>query len=274
CSWMLGDGRLKCQACGTRYSSRSVWDAVRLPDPTRRRLLEAFAHGISAYSLRFEAGACVDSTERFYRLLRACCALQARISASAVQVAGTRGETVHARSMRGWSSSDTVMLVGIAEMNERVRIAAPPGRDLRDWVGLLRRHAAVGGLYSVERPFALASLPVRGSYVIARRTLVRAASEEGSAEAFWSYARSRLQGLRKIPCRYFPLYLGEMCYRFNHRGDDLASLLFDVVRSTAIQDVRELMQTPLEGMRRPGPREQLPDRVREFSTVILPSQGN
>src|SRR5688572_411963 len=38
-SWALGDGRLKCRGCGMRYSWRSVWDGLRLPDEAKHGLL-------------------------------------------------------------------------------------------------------------------------------------------------------------------------------------------------------------------------------------------
>ncbi|HKE92860.1 MAG TPA: hypothetical protein VKB34_01025 [Povalibacter sp.] len=212
---------------------------MRLPEPTRLHLLHSFESGISAYRLRFEDGACIDSTERFYRLMRACCTLQARVSSAALAVTSTAsGHSVC--SMRGWSRTQRVALIGIAGDGDCVRIASPPAREIADWLPLLRRHAAVGGLYFPQPQCAVASLPMRGNYVIVRRPGNSCAN--GSAGLFWSFARERLQRLRKIPWQYFGLYLGEMCYRFNHRGCELGPLLLELARSTDIRDARALMQ--------------------------------
>lgn len=62
-SWVLGDGRLKCRDCSMRYSWRSVWDGVRLPEQTKHELLEAFVQGVTAYRQRFDEGACIDTRE-------------------------------------------------------------------------------------------------------------------------------------------------------------------------------------------------------------------
>lgn len=44
--YRLADGRLKCRACGQRFSGTSVWDSVRLPNATKLRLLELFVLGV------------------------------------------------------------------------------------------------------------------------------------------------------------------------------------------------------------------------------------
>src|SRR5262245_54882407 len=73
-AWTLGDGRFKCRCCGTRYSWTSVWDSVRLDASTKERLIESFVDGVPVYRQRLHIDACLCSQERFYRVLRACCA--------------------------------------------------------------------------------------------------------------------------------------------------------------------------------------------------------
>jgi len=73
--YRLGDGRLKCRACGLRFTWTSVWDSVRLPTATKARLLELFVLGVPSYRQRFLSDTSAVSRERFYRLVRGCCAL-------------------------------------------------------------------------------------------------------------------------------------------------------------------------------------------------------
>lgn len=40
-----------------------------------------------------------------------------------------------------------------------------------------------------------------------------------------------------MPRKYFHLYLGEVCYRFNHRAEDLKPLLVRLLKATGIQDI-------------------------------------
>ena len=51
-------------------------------------------------------------------------------------------------------------------------------------------------------------------------------------EGFWSWAKERLFKHHGISPRWFPLYLKELEFRYNHRDDDLFELL--VARMSAI----------------------------------------
>lgn len=48
-------------------------------------------------------------------------------------------------------------------------------------------------------------------------------------EGFWSYAKGKLIRHRGISPRYFPLYLFEMQFRYNHRRQDLFPLLLKAI---------------------------------------------
>jgi len=43
---------------------------------------------------------------------------------------------------------------------------------------------------------------------------------------------------RGVPRQYFHLYLAEVCFRFNHRNEDLKPLLYKLLRQTSIQELR------------------------------------
>jgi len=73
-SYQLSDGRRKCCRCGRRYSVRSVWETSQLPASIRNRLIEMFALGVPVYRQRFRQDTSPAARERFYRVLRACCA--------------------------------------------------------------------------------------------------------------------------------------------------------------------------------------------------------
>ncbi|WP_247709143.1 hypothetical protein [Ralstonia solanacearum] len=77
--YKLSDGRLKCRACGKRFSWTSVWDSVRLSSREKTRLLELFVLGVPVYRQRFDRSVSAKSRERFYRLIRACMAQQEQL---------------------------------------------------------------------------------------------------------------------------------------------------------------------------------------------------
>lgn len=237
-AWVLGDGRFKCRACGRRYSWTSVWDSARLSEPAKHALLDAFVRGVPAAQSTVEQ-ACADSRERFYRLIRACCAQHERPARDALAIALC--QSAGARStMRGWSTSHQVIILGIGERNGNVRISAPPG-DIQEILPLLRERTAVGGVVQVSSTQAYACLQIQGDYVSVPRT-TRAPIALGPAHEFWHHARTHLQMFRKIPLKFFPLYLAETCLRFNHRAEDLRTLLRDCMSSTPSGDVKALLR--------------------------------
>lgn len=239
-SWALGDGRLKCRGCSLRYSRRSVWDGVRLPEHTKHELLEAFVQGVAAYRQRFDAGACIDTRERFYRLARACCALHTSTEASAVRI--TRCPSTIGKAgpqLRGWNTATRVVVLAIAAEEGRMRIAPPPDRTPAV-VTTLRERAAIGSVYCLNESKALANLQVQGNYVVSQ------GGRHGSLaltpiEEFWEYASERLRSFRRVPCRFFHLYMGEICFRFNQRGADLSQSLYSLLQSISMDQAKAVI---------------------------------
>jgi transposase len=237
-AWVLGDGRLKCRTCGRRYSWTSVWDSVRLSESAKHALLDAFVRGMPAAQSTADQ-ACADSRERFYRLIRACCAQHERLPRDGLAIA--QCHMASARSaMRGWAMTQQVIIVGIAERHGNVRISAPAG-EIQEILPLLRERTAVGGVVQLGSTQAYACLQIQGDYVSVPRT-TRAPLGLQPAQEFWHFARSHLQIFRKIPLKFFPLYLAETCLRFNHRSDDMRTLLHAFMSSTASGEVKMLLR--------------------------------
>jgi transposase len=241
-AWILADGRCKCKACGARYSSRSVWDSIRLADATKHRLLKAFVEGRSAYRQRFERGACVDSRERFNRLVRACCTLHESVAANALRFATCRPskERPPGSSMRGWARAGSVLLVPLREIAGRVSVDGPSPRSAENLIAFLSQRVAVGGVHCIGDGTAFATLRVRRDYVVIGNPSYSALGA-GLLDMFWTYARRRMQPLRTVARAFVHLHLGEMCYRFNHRSSDLAAELYQLLQSTDATQARALL---------------------------------
>jgi transposase len=238
-AWVLGDGRLKCRGCGRRYRWKSVWGSVRLSEAAKEALLDAFVRGVPASQCMAEQ-ACADSRERFYRLLRACCAKHERPSRDGLSIVDCLPSPLRVRpAMRGWSKLQRVMIVGFAERAGLIQITAPLG-GTASVLPRLRERTAVGGVLQLDDTQASACLQIQGQYVIVPRT-TRAALVMNPAEAFWRHTRMHLQMFRKIPIKFFQLYLAEACLRFNQRGNDLQALLREVMQTTAIGDLKPLL---------------------------------
>ncbi|WP_333689271.1 transposase [Methylococcus capsulatus] len=60
-------------------------------------------------------------------------------------------------------------------------------------------------------------------------------------EGFWSYAKNWLYMYRGVPRQYFHLYLAEVCYRFNHRHENLQPLLYKLLKQISTQELRPIL---------------------------------
>lgn len=62
-----------------------------------------------------------------------------------------------------------------------------------------------------------------------------------SIEGFWSHTKNWLYPYRGVPRRYFHLYLGEICYHFNHRKGDLKPLLSKLLRWKTTSAIKPIL---------------------------------
>ena len=100
-----------------------------------------------------------------------------------------------------------------------------------------------GPLYYTDQWQAYATLKLRGEHVMIRKEKGRPAGRDhiNGIEGFWSYAKNWLYPYRGVPSKYFHLYLGEVCYRFNHRDEDLQTLLYRLLRETPLSKLTPLL---------------------------------
>ena len=244
-SWKLGDGRHKCKRCGTRYTIRSAWEASRLAERTKRQLLERFVLGVPVYRQRFRTPASAKAAERFYRLARACCAYTEHLRAPFEGVVECDETTFGGRrkGKRGWGAAGKIIVFGILQRNGKVKVFPVQARSGRRIVRLVCAHTRPGSLYYTDDWQAYASLAVRGEHIVVRKDGGRPKGRDhiNGIEGFWSYAKHWLYPYRGVPQKFFHLYLGEICYRFNHRKEDLFPLVLQLMKRLDYDEIRPLL---------------------------------
>jgi transposase len=218
---------------------------VRLSGPTKQRLLDLFALGVPSYRQRFRSATTATSRERFYRLVRACCALieqlreplEGSIECDETLFGGAR------KGKRGWGAAGKVLVFGLIKRNGKVRAMPIASRDRATIMQAIEAHTREGTLYYTDEWHAYATLKLRGNHVRIRKEKGRPAGREhiNGIEGFWSYAKNWLYPYRGVPRQYFHLYLGEVCYRFNHRDDDLKPLFLRLLKQFSIQEIRSIL---------------------------------
>jgi len=84
---------------------------------------------------------------------------------------------------------------------------------------------------------------MRGEHVIIRKQKGRPVGRDhiNGIEGFWSYAKNWLYPYRGVPRKYFHLYLGEICYRFNHRDEDIKPLLISMLKTISTRELEPIL---------------------------------
>jgi transposase len=240
-AWRLGDGRLKCRRCGRRYVWTTAWAGVRISAASKRRLLELFVLGVPVYRQRFRSEVSAPTAERFYRIVRACCAMAEELRepfAGAIEC----DETMFGGARpgkRGWGAAGKLIVFGLVKRNGEVKAVAIDARSRAAVMRQIQAHSREGSLYYTDDWQAYATLKLRGEHVRIRKEKGKPVGREhiNGIEGFWSYAKNWLYPFRGVPRKHFHLYLGEICFRFNHRSEDLYPLLYKLLRTTNFNDL-------------------------------------
>lgn len=240
----LGDGRRQCRRCRHRFRlAPSLWEASRLAPRTKHQLLEWFALGVPAYRQRFRHLASLGATERFNRLARTAMAWREELRepfAGPVEVDESMFGGVRRGGKRGWGAPGKVIVFGILKRNGIVRATPMLAHGAREVERLIDMHTRTGALYYTDEWQAYATLPLRGDHVVVSKH--RGGKPLGrdhinGIEGFWSYAKHWLYIYRGVPRKLFHLYLGEVCYRFNHRHEDLQPLIYQDMRTITMAEL-------------------------------------
>jgi len=208
-------------------------------------LLDLFVLGVPSYRQRFRSAVSAKTRERFYRLIRACCALAEELREpfeGAIECDETTfGGARHGK--RGWGAGGKVIVFGLVQRNGMVKAMPIAAHSRQEVMGQIQAHTREGSLYYTDEWQAYATLKLRGEHVMIRKEKGQPVGRDhiNGIEGFWSYAKNWLRPYRGVPRKYFHLYLGEICYRFNNRGKDLKPLLFKLLRNVSIQELKPIL---------------------------------
>jgi transposase len=204
-----------------------------------------FVLGVPVYRQRFRTDASAPTRERFYRLLRACCAVAEDVRepfSGALECDETTfGGARHGK--RGWGAAGKVIVFGLIKRNGRVKAMPIVRHNQTEIMRQIQAHTREGSLYYTDEWQAYATLKLRGDHVMIRKEKGRPVGRDhiNGIEGFWSYAKNWLYPFRGVPRPYFHLYLAEVCFRFNHRDEDLMPLLKRLMQTISVQELRPIL---------------------------------
>lgn len=213
-------GYVKCRLCG---KSKSL---VRL----RREIeiLRGFYQLQPAYRLAQDLEVDVKVISRVYQRLR-----EALFHLTELEAGRLKGEIEldeayfggRRKGKRGRGAAGKSVVFGLLERDGRVYTKVVEHVTAEELMRHIRSHTRKGSVYYTDAFRGYRSLKRYGKHhtVSHSKSLVdrRTKNHINGVEGFWSYAKHILYNYRGVSKYHFPMYLKEIEYRFNHRGENL-----------------------------------------------------
>ena len=215
-----GRGYVKCRLCGR---SKSL---VRL----RREIaiLRGFYQLQPAYRLAQDLGLDTKSVSRVYQRQREALFHLAELEAGRLKGEIELDEAYFGgrrKGKRGRGAAGKSVVFGLLERDGRVYTKVVEHVSAEELMGHIRSHTRKGSVYYTDSFSGYRSLRRFGKHhrVSHSRSLVdrRTRNHINGIEGFWSYAKHILYNYRGVSKYHFPMYLKEIEYRFNHRGENV-----------------------------------------------------
>lgn len=144
---------------------------------------------------------------------------------------------------RGWGASGKHMVFGIYQRNGKVLTFPIASRGKQELVPLMIHHTKAGSLSYTDDWHAYTFLDIRANHVVIRKDAgkPRGRNHLNGIEGFWSSTKHWIYHYRGVPRNYFHFYLKEVEWRFNHRNENLVTLLRNILNQRVVKE-RNLVQ--------------------------------
>jgi transposase len=213
-------GYVKCRGCG---SSKSL---VRLHREIG--ILKGFYQLQPAYRLAQDLELDVKAITRVYQRLR-----EALFHLTELEGSRLKGEIEldeayfggHRKGKRGRAAAGKSVVFGLLERDGRVYTKVVEQVTAEELMRHIRQHTRKGSVYYTDSFRGYLSLKRYGKHHVVNhsKSMVdrRTHNHINGIEGFWSYAKHILYNYRGVSKYHFPMYLKEIEYRFNHRGENI-----------------------------------------------------
>lgn len=218
-------GYVKCRLCGRSKSLARLRKEVRI--------IKGFYQQLPAYRLANDLGVDVKVVSRIYQRLRAVIYHLAELEGAENKLSGEI-EIDEAyfggkrKGLRGRAAKGKSIVFGLLERDGRIYTKIVESVSASTLMEHIRARTRKGSVYYTDAFAGYQSLRRYGKHhtVNHRKSLVdrRTKNHINGIEGFWSYAKHILYNYRGVSRYYFPMYLKEIEFRFNHRGDNTFKL--------------------------------------------------
>lgn len=194
-------------------------------------LLQAFVLQASAHHAAKTVGTAYHTAYRFYMSLREYLAqaaakegkcLLGEIELDESYFGGRR------KGRRGRGAAGKVKVFGLLERQGQVVAVVVPDCTKETLMDKIKAHALKGAVFYTDEFQSYRDLSSYGKHlpIDHQKTYVEGRRHINGIEGFWSYAKQMFLRTHGVDPENFPLYLAEYQFRYNHRRDDLLTVIF------------------------------------------------
>jgi len=222
----LGDGRRRCKRCGYLYHDFSGrWiNLSRLAPDQWLRVVKLFELELPASAIARQAGIAYNTAHRAVTVLRMAILAHGEDAPSLLPIMMGRGGPLSGGGRQGSDGSWEDPVFGLTFRDGGVMVNVIQGCKAEDLLGSAAEKGRHGNVLCAERFEAYDSILYSGFNRLAVGHGKNYPGDRGHVnglEGFWSFAKERLMRHHGISGRYFPLYLKELEFRYNHRQQAL-----------------------------------------------------
>ena len=218
-------GYVKCRKCSKQKSLAKLRREIAI--------LQGFYQQVPAYRLAHDLAVDAKVISRVYQRLRAAIFHVAELEAMESKLSGEieLDEAYFGgrrKGQRGRGAAGKSVVFGLLERDGRVYTKVVENVSAETLMTHIRANARKGSVYYTDAFKGYQSLKRYGKHHTVNHTKRfvdrRTKNHINGIEGFWSFGKHILYNYRGVSKYYFPMYLKEIEYRFNHRRDNLFKL--------------------------------------------------
>lgn len=203
-----------------------------------RNILRCFAEDLPAIKTSALLGLNPKTVDRYYTIFREKIARhslhEGKLSGE-VEIDESYFGSRRVRGKRGRGAAGKTPVFGIMKRSGKVYVTVVKNCSRKELLPVIQGKILEGSTIHTDGWRAYDGLILNGHdhYRVfhSKNEFVRGKSHVNGIESFWSFAKRRLSKFNGIPSHKFTLYLKECEFRFNHRKENLYTVLLNVFRN-------------------------------------------
>ena len=244
--WKLGDGRRRCKRCKKVYHdlTQRWWNKVKLPLDDWLRIVKLFELELSARKIAKQLELPYKTVFKAVMVIRYAILVHAADGLEIIQSGEFELDESYfggkRKGNRGRGAAGKIPVFGILSRGGRAYVEIVPNVKAETLLDITVKKVRRGSVIYTDKYKAYDSLMCCGYRHLSvdhSSRFSRGKVHINGLEGFWSWAKERLFKHHGVSPRWFPLYLKEVEFRYNHREndifDDLVQFLSDIIPTTS-----------------------------------------